>query len=150
MKNKAGIFSSILLLAVFTIFLSCKQQKTEWQGTIEEVDGVTVVKNPKEPIFTEDVLKLEEDLILGEQEGKEEYMFTRIMIDVDDEGNIYVLDRQQHRAYIFNNHGNYIKAIGGKGQGPGEFNTPSRIVIDGEDRINVLGVCLNTGSDFLH
>ena len=58
----------ILLLPVFIILASCGQQKTEWQGTIEEGDGVTVVKNPKEPMYTGDVLSLEEDLVLGREE----------------------------------------------------------------------------------
>jgi len=44
----------------------------------------------------------------------------------------------QGNIYIFDKLGNYIKAMGGKGQGPGEFQSPKRIGIDSEDRVNVL------------
>jgi len=30
-------------------------QKTHWQGTIQEVDGLVIVKNPKEPMYSQDV-----------------------------------------------------------------------------------------------
>ena len=46
--NKISISTLIIVLSILA--LSCSQQKHRWQGTIEEVDGVTVVKNPKEPI----------------------------------------------------------------------------------------------------
>ena len=50
MRNKAIIVSIV----------SCRQQKSTWKGTIEEVNGVTVVKNPKEPIHDEGMLSLNE------------------------------------------------------------------------------------------
>ena len=46
MKLEAVITIGILLLIPSILLISCRQQKSEWQGTIEEVDGVTVVKNP--------------------------------------------------------------------------------------------------------
>ena len=75
MKNKIKIasivislsaFSVALLILVFFLFVSCEKQKTEWKGTIEKVSGVTVVKNPKEPIYEEDVFGLDEELTIGE------------------------------------------------------------------------------------
>ena len=75
------------------IVLSCGQQKTNWQGTIEEVDGVTVVKNPIEPMYGEDALELDEDLSIGEAEGREEYMFSGLrQFTVDDNGQELLLD----------------------------------------------------------
>ena len=39
---------SIILIFLFLIFsLSCNKQGTEWKGSIQKVDGVTVVKNPQ-------------------------------------------------------------------------------------------------------
>ena len=62
---KLGLIAAL----VFTLFCCCSQ-KAEWQGTIEVVDGVIVVKNPKEPLYIGDVLELEGDLSIGEKEGK--------------------------------------------------------------------------------
>jgi hypothetical protein len=59
MKKTAKI--GLTLFLVFSIFC-CNSQKTEWQGTVEEVDGVKVVKNPKEPMYGEDVFSLAEKL----------------------------------------------------------------------------------------
>ncbi len=55
-------FQGILLFIPSILFFSCSQQKSEWEGTIEEVDGVTVVKNPKEPMCGEDVFSLDEEV----------------------------------------------------------------------------------------
>ena len=89
MKSKITIFSIALFLSVIILLVSCGKQKTEWKGTIEEVDGVTVVKNPKEPMYGEDILSLEEDLCLGEAEREENYVFTHLSyLAVDDEESL--------------------------------------------------------------
>jgi hypothetical protein len=51
---KVASFGLIAFL-VFSFFC-CSSQKTEWKGTIEEMDGVTVIKNPKEPMYGGKVL----------------------------------------------------------------------------------------------
>jgi hypothetical protein len=76
MKNKAIIVSIVFIFSLFIFFVSCRQQKSKWKGTIEEVDGVTVVKNPKEPIYDEGMISLKEDLSIGVDEGDENYMFS--------------------------------------------------------------------------
>ncbi len=63
--------SVILALSILILFSTCRQQNEDWQGTIEEMDGVTVVKNPKEPMYEEDIIKIEEELAIGEAGGRE-------------------------------------------------------------------------------
>ena len=107
------------------MLVSCQKQKAEWKGTIEEVDGVTVVKNPKDPIYDENVFSLEEELTIGEDEEREEYMFSRIRdIEVDDEERIYALDHRRAQIKVFDKNGEYLRTFGRKGQGPGELNYP--------------------------
>jgi len=129
---------SILLIAPFIIILvSCKNQKTEWKGTIEEVDRATIVKNPKEPMYGEDVFVLEEELSIGEAEGREENMFQQARyIAVDELENIYILDRNAGDIKVFDGRGEYLRTIGRKGQGPGEFILPGQIFI--QDRKELL------------
>ena len=79
-----------------------------------------------------------EDLLIEDKDGADYYFQWLAGIDVDSEGKIFVLDKQQCKVFIFNKFGNYIQAIGEKGQGPGEFSSPKKIFIDSEDRINVL------------
>lgn len=138
MKNKKSISSVILVFMILIVFAFCGKQKPEWGGTIEEVDGVTVVKNPKEPIYGEGIFGLKDELTIGKKKGEEEYMFTRLIaIDVDEEGNIYTLDLREGHIKAFDNNGKYIKTIGKKGQGPGEMQMPYNIHITPKKEILV-------------
>lgn len=138
MKSKIKVVPIILCLSVFMMVISCQNKKAEWKGTIEEVDGVTVVKNPKEPTYSADVFSLEEELAIGEAEGREEYMFSSIRsMAVDDERRIYVLDRKEIHVKVFDQNGTYIRTIGKKGQGPGEFTTPLSVSITRQNELVV-------------
>ncbi len=107
-------------------------QKAEWQGTIETEDGIKVIKNPAEPLYGEIKLELEEDLSIGNEED-ENYLFYRARdIQVDTEGNIYVLDSGNYRLQVFDKDGKYLRTIGKRGQGPGEFNSPRGLQLDDE------------------
>ena len=136
MNHKNIVHSITIFLLIFTAFVSCGKQKAEWGGTTEVVDGITVVKNPKEPLYKEEVLNLEEELSLGETGGQEEYMFSLpTSIAVDDEENIYVLDSKEGHIKVFNNKGVYQKTIGRRGQGPGELQGPLGIQITAENEL---------------
>jgi len=130
MKNKAKVISIIIFLSVLIILVSCGKQEAYWKGTIEEVDGVTVVKNPKEPMYEDNIFNLEEELVIGEDISGEEYEFIALIsFDVDDEGNIYALDTVSAQIKVFNKDGEKLRAIGKKGQGPGELMFPAGIEI---------------------
>ena len=111
------------LALILCVMVGC-QDKAEWSGAFEEENGVMVVKNPKKPIYSEDVFSLEEDLIIGEKEGREEYMFSRIRMDVDDNENIYILDMKAPNIRVFDKNGKHLNTFGKIGQGPGEFQKP--------------------------
>ena len=111
----------IITLSIISSFVSCNQQKSRWKGTFEEVDGVTIVRNPIKPIYNENVLDIEEDLSIGVTDGKKEYIFSQLIsIDVDDEGRIYVGDGKESVVKVFDRNGTYITEFSKKGQGPGE------------------------------
>jgi len=116
----------IIILIIFNLIICsvCTKQNTEWRGKIEEENGITIVRNPKKPLYTGSHFYLEEDLSLGETKGKEEYMFSRIKIEVDEEENIYVLDMKASNIRVFDKHKEFLRTIGGKGQGPGEMQMP--------------------------
>lgn len=137
MKIRAIFISIILFLSTFIMLVSCQKQEAEWKGTIEEVNGVTVIKNPQEPFYGEDIFSLEEDLTIGEKE-REEYVFYRARdIEADSEGNIYVLDIGDKQIKVYNKKGHFLRVISRKGQGPGELLSPIDICLDERDLIYI-------------
>jgi len=129
---KIRIIPIVLSLSVLILSVSFGGQKAEWKGKIEIEDGIKVIKNPAEPLYGEMKLELEEDLSIGNEED-ENYLFYRARdIQVDTDGNIYVLDSGNHRLQVFDKSGKYLRTIGKSGQGPGEFNAPSSLQLDDE------------------
>ena len=45
--------SAAILMVVLILLISCSKDRDGWQGSIEVVDEVTVVNNPKEPLYEE-------------------------------------------------------------------------------------------------
>lgn len=132
------IFRITAFVIILALSFSCQQPDSQWQGTIEEVDGVTVVKNPIEPLYGEDVLEFSEELAIGVVEGEEEYMFQMVNdVEADDQGNIYVVEGRLAHVRVFNESGEYLKTIGTRGQGPGEMQMPIYVQVTDQDEILV-------------
>ena len=138
MKTKAEFVSIFLFLLAFIMLVSYGEQKPKWKGKIEVKNGVKIVKNPKEPMYGEDVFSLEEELSIGGAEGREEYILSDIRdIGVDEGERIYILDSKESHIKVFNKMGEYIKTIGKKGQGPGEMRRPTSLQVTSQNEIVV-------------
>ncbi len=59
---------------------------------------------------------------------------------VDSKGNVWVVDRLNHRIQKFSAAGGYISQFGTKGAGNGQLNEPAGIAIDGQDNIWVTDI----------
>jgi len=106
---------------------------------MEERNGVLIVNNSKDPIYGKDVLSLKEELIIGDtKEGKEPVFFSISGIEVDSDGNIYVLDGRDRKVKVFDKDGKNIRSFGRKGQGPGEFQITNDIVLTPDETIMIL------------
>lgn len=123
-------FQIVFILSIL-INTAFSQQKAEWKGTIKVEDGVTVVYNPQDPIFTNNIFFIEEELSIERNSIKhKEAMFQNIVsLVIDDAGNIYILDKKAANIKIFNKGGNFLKIIGRRGQGPGEFVRPENVAL---------------------
>jgi hypothetical protein len=100
-------------------------------------DGVTVVYNPKSPAplpGTKTKLVLKEDFAIGRIEP----LFSDVIeIAIDDQGEIYALDRKDAKISVFDSRGVLLRTIGKKGQGPGELQGPREIQVTPQKEIMI-------------
>jgi len=120
----------ILILFIVTFFfsLSCNK-KPERAYSIETIDGIEFVHNGAEPLHPDSDVRFEEDLsILPEDEEGNIILYQPYSYTINEAGSIYIYDSQDPAVKVFNPEGRFIGTIGRKGQGPGEFQSVSRIV----------------------
>lgn len=135
-KIRWVLLFSVMIICILS--MGCQKQSFDWKGTITEEDGVTTVKNPKQPRYASDVFSLVEELAITEADGGDECIFSQVRgIDADESGRIYILDFNESHVYIFDSDGTYIKTFGRKGQGPGELDMPMTIKIIDRNKVAV-------------
>lgn len=120
------------LLALFLLLAGCAADPTDqWSGTIETLaDGRLRVTSPAEGVWRDDTAwRLVPELVLGEVDGPQHLTFAAVIgLEVDDEGRIYVLDRQANELRIFAADGAHVSTTGRSGRGPGEYNNANGLL----------------------
>ena len=115
MKKLLALAPAIFIMSCFW---TCQSQKAEWGGSIETVDGVKVIHNPKEPLYREQILSLEEELVIRDSEGPEGFLFSMLAcLDADEEGRVYAADQQGSQIHVFDSRGIHLRSFGKRGQG---------------------------------
>lgn len=67
---------------------------------------------------------------IGKLYGKEENMFGQITdILMDSLNHIFILDKNKQNIRVFSEDGKYLQTLGGKGDGPGEFERASSMAL---------------------
>lgn len=126
MKKLFSVF--LAFLVVFCLSIQVKADQTK----IKTVDGVRVIENPKKPVPPDGVMskvRFKEEFSIGEGEFDEDMFAELTALDVDGDGNIYVLDRKEKTVKIFDSSGKFVKKFGKEGQGPGEMYLPISLQI---------------------
>jgi len=80
-----------------------------------------------------EVITLSPTKIIGEGENPIPAFYKNFDVKFDESGKIYVVDSGNDRIVILDRDGNFIKSVGRKGQGPGEFNNPMSILINNDN-----------------
>jgi hypothetical protein len=126
------------MIALLAIVAACliSAQAQDWKGRIVKEGDITVVQNPKDPIHSGPVLGLKEDWTIGgKSKAGDQALAKPWCIAVDEEGLLYVLDVQDACVKVFDGTGTYVRAIGRRGQGPGEIGAAFSIMIPEKSKI---------------
>lgn len=119
MKNRYSVIMVVCFL-ISLVFLGANQNH-QWKGTVSEVDGVMVVNNPSEPLKGKIKLDLVEIMRIDPIKYKDIDLVNFSKIFNDKNGNIYLFDADEIKAFQFDKYGNFLGSFIREGQGPGEF-----------------------------
>jgi hypothetical protein len=134
MKQKLSLIPFFIFAAVFFAMSSFSDSQVKWKGSAKIENGVTVVRNPLNPLFGQEGLDIQEELVIGKPGSPPENLFSEIrQVIVDNEEKVYVLDSKESGVKVFTREGQYLRTIGRPGQGPGELEFPRTISIFGDE-----------------
>jgi 6-bladed beta-propeller len=78
--------------------------------------------------------------VVGDDPSREEAVFGRVgSIALSGAGEVFVLDNMAMAVRVFDGRtGEYLRSIGGPGEGPGEFQRPLTVTVEGDRVVRVL------------
>jgi hypothetical protein len=138
--NRSVPFERPFMFVIAAFAAACGDDVTEAANTVQ-VDtldsGAVLIRNaPLDPELPPAGWGMRELLRLGSIDGVNETGFARVVgVDIDDSGNVYVLDSQHGEIRVFAADGKYLRTIGRRGSGPGEFRNPDGLVIAADGRL---------------
>jgi len=116
------------ILIVFNLSCAVKEDKSNFKS-IEN-------KNPK--YKDTDFISLTQLYTINIATTSGKYnILNASWFDVDNSGNLYIMDTYDSKIHIFDSNGNHIKTFGGLGEGPSDLNEP-RIISILNEKIYVL------------
>lgn len=122
-----------------------------WSGTMDTLpSGEVVVRNTADPLWTpETTWRVVEELRIGEAMSEGPDLFGAVFsFDVDAWGRIFVLDDHAQEVRIFDSDGAFVRTVGRKGEGPGEFTQAGSVGLSRNGEIWVMGMSLGRVSIF--
>lgn len=138
-RSAHPLFVAVALVALIFSVVAAPAQAGSWSGKVETVDGVKYVRNPAAPANGATKVDMEALWELGGETDDEDQFFGIIAdIEIDDAGNVYLLDSQLSEVKIFSADGEFIRSIGREGEGPGEFRRPSAIFLTKDGNVGVM------------
>jgi hypothetical protein len=143
MKNAGFIMIILLLLNVQCIRKEkeASAENSEYPSRENIVDGVRTVMNPEFPRDGRIRYQMGDVITLGEEGGpEEEILFFPYDIRVGPQGNIYVFDAEDYTIKVYDDKSNWIRNIGRRGQGPGEYMNMTDFDISLDGRIFICDI----------
>lgn len=130
---------TILRISICVLFI-CVLFSFHGDQNVKTVDDVKIIQNkkrPNPPKGTPLKLRLELETVIGESDDLEKSFSQLAGFVVDDDGTIYATDFKEQKIKVFDNSGQFIRAFGEKGQGPGEMQMPAGVYLAPENQLAV-------------
>ena len=121
----AWVVVAVIALALGVSGCASEAPASGWGGTVDTLSsGQVSVYNPLGSLWSAgDGWVLEEDLRIGTLEGTGPDMFGAITdFEVDRYGRFWLFEGQAQELRVFDSTGSFVRTVGRKGEGPGEFN----------------------------
>jgi hypothetical protein len=113
---------SVFLVLFWPAFI--RGQKSASKARVEIINGVECIHNMGTPLHPDKTVTFVEDLSIITEDKDGNIVFIEPWLSfVDDNENIYIIERRDQVIKVFKSDGKQIKTIGAKGSGPGEFQT---------------------------
>ena len=145
---KRTFFVMALIFVLFWPACS-KSQHTESNAVVEIIDGIEYVHNTETPLHPEKTVAFAENLSIdGIDEDGNIFLFQPYLRAVDDSENMYVMEFRDQVIKVFDPDGKFIKTIGAKGRGPGEFQMISILAVTKDSKLIVADQYANRTSYF--
>jgi len=124
---------------ILIIAFVCCTRTSQYPVEIKTVDGIKVVSNPDYPKYDIQTFDLHEELSIGGIDAVDPYILNRPFdLKITDNGNLHVLDWGDTCIKVYDRDGQWLRTIGGPGQGPGELQTPAYFDISHDDHLYLL------------
>lgn len=137
----------IFVTLSFLILPACK--KPVDKARVEIIDGIEYIHNTETPMYPDKTVTFVEDLSIGgDNEEGNIILFRPRRFIVDQNENIYISDDHDLVIKVFDPNGKYLRAIGRKGEGPGEFKSIQSHAFLPDGRLLVMDSSANRSSFF--
>jgi hypothetical protein len=85
------------------------------------VDGIALVHNPPTPLNPHKTVRFEEEVSFGAEESGPGAVYKPGQFAVDGRNRVYIYESGEGVIKVYGADGGFLKTVGRKGQGPGEF-----------------------------
>ncbi len=135
MSRRASAACTCALLVLLTSCAAGSDQASDgatWVGTITTEGNVTTVVNESGSVWG-GTATLVEEASIGVASGPDEYMFGYVYSVYANDDRIVILDDTAGIVRMYSRReGEFLFTVGGRGQGPGEYDNPMIVAMDAE------------------
>jgi len=138
-RRISSLYFSIIVVTFLLVNLTTAHSAdAQWNGTVTTESGVRTAHNPSAPMQDAVTVPLHQQWRRGADDSEEVIFGLIDDIAIAADGTIYVLDAQLCEVQVFSKGGEYIRTIGRRGEGPGEFSFPRNVFLTPEGLVAVV------------